>query len=210
VRPDNGDKTNDAHGSDEAQGDIRGRSKPHDQRKGNGHDEYSHGLVLEVPGAPCDRLTRSDRLGWIQNQFEREWLCHVCCERENGAHLTPEHWTLDFQDQMPKTLREYTMFFARPAKGKKAVDRYALGERSKLGGKPDWLQYDATPNCESCRDRMTFVAQIDSIEMYTKQNPHAIDSIRHRSKQQYMFGDVGMLYVFYCFDCLKTKSILQF
>ena len=102
------------------------------------------------------------------------------------------------------------MLFARPAKGKKAVDRHALGQRSKLGGKPDWQQYDATPKCEKCRELMTFVAQIDSIEMNTKENPHAIDSIRHRGQQQYMFADVGMLYVFYCFDCLTTRSILQF
>ena len=109
---------------------------------------------------------------------------------------------------MPKKLREYAMRFARPLRGKCAVDRHALGQRSKLGGKPDWLQYDATPSCDNCRIKMIFVAQIDSIEHDAAENPHAFGSLSRQ--QQYMFGDVGMIYVFFCFHCERTQAVLQF
>ncbi|HEY2378211.1 MAG TPA: hypothetical protein VGH98_19700 [Gemmatimonadaceae bacterium] len=100
------------------------------------------------------------------------------------------------------------MSFSRPPEGKPAVDRYALGQRSKLGGKPDWQQYDGTPSCNKCRKRMPFVAQIDSIEHNDATNPHAVSSLSQQ--QHYMFADVGMLYVFFCFDCLMTHALLQF
>jgi uncharacterized protein YwqG len=82
-----------------------------------------------------------------------------------------------------------------------------LGMRSKLGGNPDWEQSDETPQCNSCKNNMTFVAQIDSIAQDEEHNPNRIDSIH--GEQDYMFGDVGMIYVFFCFDCLETKSVFQ-
>jgi hypothetical protein len=27
--------------------------------------------------------------------------------------------------------------------------------------------------------------------------------------KDYMFGDVGMIYVFFCFDCCHTASLMQ-
>ena len=29
-------------------------------------------------------------------------------------------------------------------------------------------------------------------------------------EQQYMFGDVGMIYIFWCFNCNETSSVMQF
>src|SRR5262245_60002054 len=80
-------------------------------------------------------------------------------------------------------------------------DRY-LGRRSKFGGKPDWEQgHRGNPRCRTCKKPMTFVAQIDSIEHNSGHNPHGVD---WRTKQQkWMFGDVGLIYVFFCFDCLE-------
>lgn len=66
----------------------------------------------------------------------------------------------------------------------------AMGKRHRLGGTPDWIQGDETPNC-SCGERMVFYGQLDSIG----------DAI--------ILGDCGMIYVFVCFDCLKTKSLVQ-
>src|ERR1700752_4590875 len=104
------------------------------------------------------------------------------------------------------TLREYRMFFARGERT--GTDEGSdLGLRSKLGGKPEWDQTDETPICRSCRAPMTFVAQIDSIEHDYHNNPHAIDALS--GEQHFMFGDVGMIYVFFCFDCSATKSIFQ-
>ena len=110
---------------------------------------------------------------------------------------------------MPEILREYRMMFVRVPEGEKAVpDPKKLGLRSKLGGTPDWDQEGETPTCPECEEKMSFVAQIDSIEHDSKHNPHAIDALSDH--QQYMFSDVGMLYVFCCFNCNTTASVMQF
>jgi len=105
-------------------------------------------------------------------------------------------------------LREYRIKFEKVAKGKKAVpDPNKLGIRSKLGGEPDWVQYPEVPKCRECKQAMTFIAHIDSMEHDEPHNPHGIDALS--GKQEYVFGDVGMIYVFMCSSCLGTKSILQ-
>jgi hypothetical protein len=63
------------------------------------------------------------------------------------------------------------------------------GTRHKLGGDPDFIQGVEWPVC--CQNKMTFYAQIDSIG------------------DDYDLADCGMIYVFVCFDCFNTKSILQ-
>ena len=74
-----------------------------------------------------------------------------------------------------------------------------LGKRSKIGGSTDWIQNDETPKCECCKKKMEFVAQLDSID-YTGFAQKNIE---------YMFGDVGMIYVFFCKNCGVSKSIFQ-
>ncbi len=68
-----------------------------------------------------------------------------------------------------------------------------VGERSKIGGTPDWQQGEEKPICPSpgCGKEMTFYGQFDSVG----------DSV--------CLADCGMIYVFVCFDCFETKSILQ-
>ena len=44
---------------------------------------------------------------------------------------------------------------------------------------------------------MTFVAQLDSL------------SHRQTEAEGFMFGDVGLIYVFFCFDDWTTTSIFQ-
>jgi uncharacterized protein YwqG len=82
-----------------------------------------------------------------------------------------------------------------------------LGLRSKLGGDADWIQENETPACNTCEREMTFLAQIDSFEHDWKTNPNRIDALS--GEQDYMFGDVGMLYVFLCFECLQSKTVVQ-
>ena len=65
-----------------------------------------------------------------------------------------------------------------------------IGNRHRIGGEPDWIQGDEVPAC-SCGKGMSFYAQLDSIG-----DAHNI-------------GDCGMIYVFLCWDCLETKSVLQ-
>lgn len=99
------------------------------------------------------------------------------------------------------------MTFERVSPGEDAVDGKSSGLQSKLGGAPHWIQQDETPSCPSCSQPMSFVGQIDSIEHDANNNPHRVDCIW--GKSDYMFGDVGLIYVFFCFDCLTTQSVFQ-
>ena len=65
-----------------------------------------------------------------------------------------------------------------------------VGARHKIGGSPDWLQEPEVPTC-SCGKSMSFYAQLDSIG----------DTV--------CIADCGMVYVFVCFGCFQTKSVLQ-
>ena len=109
----------------------------------------------------------------------------------------------------PKVLREYKMFFKKVPQGKKAVPNPdKLGLRSKLGGEPDWEQRPVVVKCRECKKPMTFIAQIDSMEHESDDNPLSCEYLP--PDLHYMFVDVGMLYVFFCFDCFETKSICEF
>src|SRR6266850_5832946 len=65
-----------------------------------------------------------------------------------------------------------------------------IGSRHKLGGAPTWLQEPEVPRC-SCRKDTTFYGQLDSIG----------DAV--------CLADCGIVYVFVCFDCFTTASVLQ-
>jgi hypothetical protein len=66
-----------------------------------------------------------------------------------------------------------------------------VGNRHKLGGVPDWLQVAEMPACVACTQRMSFYGQLDSIG------------------ESLCLADCGIIYVFVCFDCFTTQSILQ-
>jgi hypothetical protein len=109
----------------------------------------------------------------------------------------------------PKTLRELRVSFDDPLGGEPVltgdIHKELLGKRSKLGGLPDWIEYDLTPSCSACGSVMSFVGQLDSIDHLGHCNPEtyceALDA------QEYMFADVGLIYVFYCFQCLEAKAV---
>jgi hypothetical protein len=65
------------------------------------------------------------------------------------------------------------------------------GKGHKLGGVPDWIQNDETPNCPVCAAPMTFYGQLDCIG------------------DQIALGDCGMIYVFCCFGCGTTQSLTR-
>lgn len=67
---------------------------------------------------------------------------------------------------------------------------HPMGTRHRIGGEPDWIQDPDVPACD-CAKPMSFYAQIDSLG----------DAV--------CIGDCGMVYVFICWDCLTTKSVLQ-
>ena len=75
----------------------------------------------------------------------------------------------------------------------------SLGRRSKFGGQPTWEQEDETPTCPQCGESMVFVAQLDSIGFDRRGAP----------AEQYIFGDVGLIYAFFCFEDGETRSVFQ-
>ena len=83
-----------------------------------------------------------------------------------------------------------------------------LGMRTKLGGEPNWIQGDDTPLCADCGKEMVFVAQIDSIEHENVHNPLNFDFLGPRV-DEFTFGDVGMIYVFFCFHCYQPSCLVQ-
>ena len=105
-------------------------------------------------------------------------------------------------------LRSYKIKFESVLNDEVSEHEMQSGLASKLGGKPNWLQGDETPVCPHCNDKMSFIGQLDSIEHEAKANPHSIDALS--GKQQYMFGDAGILFTFLCFECSEPKTILQF
>ena len=66
-----------------------------------------------------------------------------------------------------------------------------VGKRHKLGGAPDFIQAAEWPECPGCNSAMTFYGQFDSIN------------------DEFCIADAGMIYVFLCFDCYRTVSVVQ-
>jgi hypothetical protein len=82
-----------------------------------------------------------------------------------------------------------------------------LGLRTKFGGVPDAIQGsdDGEKACPQCFQPMHFVAQIDSFEFNDDNNPNRKDY----GDAQFMFGDVGMIYVWFCFNCLMPHAEIE-
>lgn len=109
---------------------------------------------------------------------------------------------------LPETLREYRVTLV-PVTGSESLPSYPenLGLRTKFGGVPDKVQ-ESSPSrlsCPGCGQNMHFIGQIDSFEHESSQNPNA----RHYRDQEFMFGDVGMIYVWFCFDCLTPVATMD-
>jgi hypothetical protein len=66
-----------------------------------------------------------------------------------------------------------------------------IGTRHQLGGTPKLLQDQDWPVCSKCREKMTFYGQLDSIN------------------DEFCIADCGMIYVFICFGCIETASIVH-
>ncbi len=60
----------------------------------------------------------------------------------------------------------------------------------KIGGEPDWIQDDETPEC--CGQSAMFYGQLGSLG------------------GEYDLIDNGIIYVFICRKCLRTHSVFQF
>jgi hypothetical protein len=64
----------------------------------------------------------------------------------------------------------------------------------RLGGEPDWIQGDETPDCSSCMARMTFTAELEEgADFATSAN----------------FGGGGRGYIFHCRPCSEAAFLWQ-
>ena len=108
---------------------------------------------------------------------------------------------------LPKILREYRVKII-PAEEAKRLPGYPnnLGCRTKFGGMPDEIHDPKPPpECPCCTAPMHFIAQIDSFEHMSSSNPNE----KHWNEQHFMFGDVGMIYVWFCFDCCWPHATME-
>ena len=79
----------------------------------------------------------------------------------------------------------------RPRPADTPTEEPVLG---RLGGEPDWLQGDETPDCPSCATPMTFTAAFEEgAEFETAAN----------------FGGGGLGYVFHCRPCGRAAFLWQ-
>ncbi len=111
---------------------------------------------------------------------------------------------------MTRSLPEIRVQLSRVPEGGRAIPYdfpESIGLGTKLGGEPEWIQTPEHPECPHCSKEMVFIAQIDSVEHQNSLNPLSRDPIA--DEQDYMFGDAGMIYVFFCYDCLHTQSVFQ-
>ena len=108
----------------------------------------------------------------------------------------------------PEVLREYRVKIV-PAHeaGPQPVYPNNFGLRTKFGGTPEHIQEEEEPTrrCSACGHRMHFVAQLDSFEFNGENNPNRKDY----GDEQFMFADVGMIYVWFCFSCATPAASLE-
>jgi hypothetical protein len=113
-------------------------------------------------------------------------------------------------NDLPEVLREYRVRIV-PLDRAGPQPKYPqnLGRRTKFGGSPDEIQRGDDDEdgkaCPQCFGKMHFVAQIDSFEHNDENNPNRKDY----ADAQFMFGDVGMIYVWFCFNCLTPQATLE-
>lgn len=78
-------------------------------------------------------------------------------------------------------------------------------EGTKVKGEPSFIQNEEYPTCDKCGKRMEFWGQLSSDE--------PVNKLLHKdlSDHNLMWGDVGIIYLYYCKDwCTDTvKSIMQ-
>ena len=105
----------------------------------------------------------------------------------------------------PEVLCEYRVKIV-PADESEPVGNNDLGRRTKFGGVPNEIQGGQSGiTCPSCRKKMSFVGQIDSFEFDGRDNPNRRDAF----DTQFMFGDVGLIYVWFCFDCRESLATME-
>ena len=67
----------------------------------------------------------------------------------------------------------------------------SVGTRHQLGGEPESMPLEDRPRCKDCNKTMTFYGQLDSVN------------------DEWCIADVGVICVFFCFECVTVKAEIQ-
>lgn len=74
--------------------------------------------------------------------------------------------------------------------------------RTSIGGSPVWEQHEDHPVCPECDRNMTLVFQLDSLAQLSKNQKAGVNI----SRDDYAFGDVGIVRFFRCIDCNRFDA----
>lgn len=74
--------------------------------------------------------------------------------------------------------------------------------RTSLGGEPIWEQHEDHPVCPVCDRNMALVFQLDSLAQLSQNKELGVNL----SRDDYAFGDVGIVRFFRCVDCNKFDA----
>lgn len=97
----------------------------------------------------------------------------------------------EFPDKFPETrLVPQPPTFRGKLEAVMGVLKFEVESLHKIGGEPDWIQDDETPEC--CGQRAVFYGQLGSLD------------------KKHDLIDNGLIYVFLCRKCHKSHSIFQF
>lgn len=163
--------------------------------KGDSTEQESLGEILEAIVGDADELEKE--FGDLAGGYVFAISQDLTAKLEDLAKKTLSKASL------PELKVKLSLAADTDRRGQKTA-RASLGNRTKLGGSPDWIQNNATPFCAGCKKPMTFVAQIDSISAAENELGRVLSE-----RNSYMFSDVGMIYVFWCSKCNETQSVLQ-
>ena len=66
---------------------------------------------------------------------------------------------------------------------------------NRVGGEPTWIQGPDHPSCPECSTTMSFVMQLDSLDV--------------DGGPWWLWGNGGILYVFWCTECSISATLWQ-
>ena len=146
-------------------------------------------LSLDTQAPPLDRSLGSLPRLPVAACLNCQTLSSPLVIRRDGAR-----WTIAVQaenrsfDDFPAVLPLRPVHLDAPRGG--GGDRGRA--RHRVGGAPEWIQSDETPDCPACSEPMMFLAQLDTDDRVGVQ-----------------FGDDGRLYAFVCPRCVTVATLVQ-
>lgn len=128
------------------------------------------------------------------------WSVEVLFFRHAGDAPTPAGWVVPTQEpEFPAEALPEADVRLRRTPARWSLQDWALSNSrqnlNRVGGEPTWIQNADYPNCPECSTTMSFVMQLDSLDI--EGGPY------------WMWGSGGILYVFWCSECSISATSWQ-